>query len=89
MRHLLTTAALAVTAGLGLFNGIPSARAQWQPMLIEQPRFQPNFGSGYNESRYSSVHQRSNERRTLIEQPRFQPNFGSGSYGNTYRTNSW
>jgi hypothetical protein len=90
MRHLLTTAALAVTAGLGLFSVGSAAKAQCNS-------FNAGIGScvnhGYGRSSTSNnssfTRYRNDNRSLLMEQPRFQPNFGSGTYGNTYRTNSW
>jgi len=90
MRRFLTTTALALSAGLGLINvNTPAAKADYYPMLLEQPRFQPNFGSGYYPNS-SSYRYRSSYRPSLIEQPRFQPSFGSGGgyYGGSYRSYS-
>jgi hypothetical protein len=89
MRHLLTTAALAVTAGLGLFCVGSAAQAQCNSFNAGIGSC-VNHGYGRSSSNNSSLTRYRNDNRSLLmEQPRFQPNFGSGSYGNTYRTNSW
>ncbi len=87
MRRLITTAALAVTTGLGLFGLSSAAKA-------ECSSFSYGIGScvnqGYSRSSYSSPsfsRYRSEDRPMLLEQPRFQPSFQSGYYGSSY--NSW
>jgi hypothetical protein len=92
MQRLLTTAALAVAAGLGLLSLSSAAKAQCSSLSY-------GIGScvnqGYSRSSYSNdsspslSRYRSDNRPLLLEQPRFQPSFGSGYYGSSYRNNGW
>ena len=86
MRRLFSTAALSLTAALGLLT-ISSTAAKAECNTF-------NFGiggcvnEGYFRSSYSSSpsfqRYRSDDQQLLLEQPRFQPNFGGGYYGSSW-----
>lgn len=85
MRRLFSTAALSLTAALGLLTlSTTSAKAECNSFTygiggcVNQGYFRSSYSSTPSFQRY-----RSDDRQLLLEQPRFQPSFGGGYYGNS------
>ena len=87
MRRLFSTAALSLTAALGLLTiSSTAAKAECNTFnfgiggcVNEGP-----FGGSYGNNRPSFQRFGNDDPQLLLEQPRTQPNFGGGYYGTSW-----